>query len=194
VQTMSVSDQNKTELEALKRLAAQSSDLDQFEKAPPEFNVFEAMGVVFQEVRHSDFLAFLLDPQARHGLGDRFAKAWLKRVIGSVRGNAHEDDSEAASVSSLLLGRLDHMDISGARVYRERHRIDILLVDQTNRLVLIVENKIFSREHSDQLARYHRIVEERYPGYDLLCVFLTPSGGRLRTADTSSRTTRVSAR
>ena len=62
-------DQNPNELEAVENLAAQSSDLELLKATPSEFNVFEAMGVIFQEARHSDFLAFLLDPQGNHRLG-----------------------------------------------------------------------------------------------------------------------------
>jgi hypothetical protein len=139
--------------------------------------VFEAVGVVFQEVRHSDFLAFLLDPRGQHGLGDRFTRGWLQLIVATVRGDTHNDnDSAASSVSPELLERVERVDLSGARVYREQDRIDIQLVDPTNRLVVVVENKIFSGEHSDQLARYFQIVEERYPDFDHLCIFLTPSG------------------
>ena len=37
-----------------------------------QFNIFEAMGAVHVEVRHSEFLSFLLDPYQNHGLGDTF--------------------------------------------------------------------------------------------------------------------------
>ena len=60
----------ETDSRALENLAVRIADLEQLKVPPPEFNVFEAMGVVFQEVRHSDFLAFLLDPRGHHGLGD----------------------------------------------------------------------------------------------------------------------------
>jgi hypothetical protein len=174
---MSVPDENQIELEALEALAGRISDLDLLKGAPPEFNVFEAMGVIFQEVRHSDFLAFLLDPQGQHGLGDSFTKGWLKRVIGPPRSHTGGNEGpDALPVRPNLLERLDCMGMSGTRVYRERHRIDILLVDQTNRLAVVIENKILSGEHSDQLARYRQIAEQRYPGSDILCVFLTPGG------------------
>lgn len=166
----------ETDLRALEDLAVRIADLEQLKVPPPEFNVFEAMGVVFQEVRHSDFLAFLLDPRGHHGLGDRFAKGWLKRLVGSVRGAGGSGDAGTHAVSPDMLKRLDRIDMSDARVYRERHRIDVLLVDQANRLAVIVENKIFSGEHNDQLTRYRQSVEERCPDFDLVYVFLTPTG------------------
>ncbi len=139
---MSVPDGNRAELEVLKVLAARSSELDLLKVAPSEFNVFEAMGAVSQELRHSDFLAFLLDPRANHRLGDRFSKGWLKRVVQSAHGDAHADNASVASVVDS--GLFDRIDMGGARVFRERDRIDILLVDQNNRLAVVIENKISS--------------------------------------------------
>lgn len=132
------------------------------------------MSLVFQELRHSDFLAFLLNPQANHRLGDRFARGWLKRVVRFARSGVHVSGDPAAPVVDPNL--FDRIDMSEAWVFRERDRIDVLLVDPRNRLAVVIENKIFSGEHSNQLARYRRIVEERYPGFVLLCVFLTPGG------------------
>jgi PD-(D/E)XK nuclease superfamily protein len=132
---MSVPDWDKTELDIVEILAARISDLDLLKPTPSEFNVFEAMGVVFQEARHSDFRAFLLNPQANHGLGDRFTKGWLSRVVGSVHSDiSGNEDADTLAVISDLLERLDSIDMSGAQVHRERYRIDVLLVDQTNRL------------------------------------------------------------
>jgi PD-(D/E)XK nuclease superfamily len=45
-------------------------------------------------------------------------------------------------------------------VVRERDRIDILLLDEDNDLAIIVENKIWSAEHSGQLGRYYQTVKE----------------------------------
>ena len=46
-----------------------------------EFNIFEAVGAVRQEVRHSDFLAFLLNPQQNHGLSDEFLACFLQKTL-----------------------------------------------------------------------------------------------------------------
>lgn len=41
------------------------------------FNLFEALNITKQEIRHSRFLAYLLDPHEAHGLGDRFLRGLL---------------------------------------------------------------------------------------------------------------------
>jgi hypothetical protein len=74
---------SKADLEALEALVVDNSDLERLETMLDQFNMFEAMGAVRREVRHSDFLAFLLDPRQSHGLGDAFVKRLLQRVFTS---------------------------------------------------------------------------------------------------------------
>jgi hypothetical protein len=69
------------ELAALQDFLVENEDLERLEALLDRFNVFEAIGAVRQEVRHSDFLAFLLDPQQSHGLGDLFATRLLQRSL-----------------------------------------------------------------------------------------------------------------
>ena len=52
-------------------------DLLKLQDFVSRFNIFEALGVVRQELRHSSFLSFILNPSERHGLGDSF----LRRVL-----------------------------------------------------------------------------------------------------------------
>jgi hypothetical protein len=69
--------------EALQRLVVDNPELEHLEKMISGFNVFEAIGVVRQELKHSDFLAFLLEPRGSHGLGDAFAKRLLQAALPS---------------------------------------------------------------------------------------------------------------
>ena len=62
------------DLEALEALVVDNPDLERLEALLDEFNIFEAIGAVRVELRHSDFLAFLLNPTQNHGLGDAFVK------------------------------------------------------------------------------------------------------------------------
>lgn len=151
---------------ALTAFVVENRDLERLEALLDRFNIFEAIGVVRQELRHSDFLSFLLNPQANHGLGDLFVKRLLQRVL---RGT--EDTSVPVTPIDLELRSLNQMEIR-----REWQRIDILLLDASNRLAVIIENKIGTDEHSDQLRRYHRIVNEHYPGWQVIGLYLTPSG------------------
>ena len=55
------------------------------------FNLFEALGVARQELRHSDFLGFLLNPQQPHSLGDFFLEAVPAASAGREPGRRPAD-------------------------------------------------------------------------------------------------------
>jgi hypothetical protein len=52
------------QLAALTAFCVNNAELEQLEAMLAEFNVFEAAGLTSQEIRHSRFLSFLLDPKA----------------------------------------------------------------------------------------------------------------------------------
>jgi hypothetical protein len=156
---------NLSDLNALTKFAIANDDLERLEALLNAFNIFEALGVARQELRHSDFLAFLLDPRQPHGLGDRFLKRFLQCALHGV--------AEMLPISpvEIELTSLDHMI-----PYRELRNIDILLLDEEQRIAVIIENKIGSGEHSNQLARYLNSVRRDYADWRVIPIFLTPDG------------------
>jgi hypothetical protein len=115
---------------------------------------------------HSDFLAFLLDPQQNHGLGDAFLKRLLQKALASA----------PDTVSSVTPIDLDIWSLDEVFVRREWQNIDILLEDEPHRLVIIIENKISSSEHSNQLCRYYCRVRQQHPDWSIIGLYLTPDG------------------
>jgi hypothetical protein len=141
-------------------------DLERLEALLDRFNIFEATGFIRQELRHSDFLAFLLDPEANHGLGDAFVKSLLQRVLLTA-GNVP---------ISVTPEELEQWDLNRMEVRREWQYVDILLLDEDHELAVIIENKIDSGEHSGQLQRYLEVVGQHYRGWRIIAVFLTRGG------------------
>jgi hypothetical protein len=139
-------------------------DLQRLEALLAEFNIFEAIGAVRQEFRHSDFLAFLLDPRANHRLGDAFLKRLLKHVLVTVREPA------------VRAVEIDATDLDDASVRREWQHIDILVHHPESRLICLIENKIGSTEHSNQLRRYRNTVQRYFADHRAVLVYLTPEG------------------
>ena len=76
---------------------------------------------------------------------------------------------------SLDLQQIFLRDFSNITVYREKDHIDILVIDDTNKLVVAIENKVKSTEHSNQLLRYRDIIEKNFPkdDYGHIFVYLT---------------------
>jgi hypothetical protein len=153
------------DLALLEALIVDNPDLERLEALLEQFNIFEALGAVRVELRHSDFLAFLLNPNQSHGLGDVFVKRLLQKALASSQNQAPITPID-----------LDLYDLDSLVVLREWQNIDILLLDEVNQLAVIIENKIGSSEHSDQLRRYRRIVKQHYPHLHQVCLFLTPEG------------------
>jgi hypothetical protein len=102
----------------------QDDDLERLEDLAQEFNVFEVLDVVRQELRHSSFLAWLLDPNGNHGLGDYFLKRFLWRTAALAR------DRGMTTVSPI---EVDTLDLADATVRREWRNIDILISSESQR-------------------------------------------------------------
>lgn len=151
---------------ALEALVVGNPELEQLEAQLDQFNLFEAIGAVRQELRHSDFLCFLLDPRQPHGLGDTFVKRLLQQILAAATG-------ATALITSV---DLDLWDLDGVVVEREWQNIDLFLRDETHRFFVIIENKIDSGEIPGQLGRYREVACAHYPGYQMIGLFLTPDG------------------
>ena len=138
-------------------------------------NVFQVVGMGSQEIRHSNFIAWLLDPSESHGLNDAFMKALLTRLYAI--GNEEDDEGKAASslegISLAVLG-----DLSSLRVARETEsNIDILAWTSSPDLVVCIENKVWSGVGEGQLDKYWTYVEKRFSAYRYrIYVLLTPEG------------------
>lgn len=138
--------------------------LDELEPWTGQFNLFDVLKISRTEIRHSNTLAWLLDPNENHGLGNTFLRGLIQRLV--------ENDSDGRyDVFKLLL-----LDLYDFVVYREYKNIDILLISQKEKTLFAIENKIGSHEHRNQLNRYRRILESEYEDYNKAYIFLTPDG------------------
>ena len=128
---------------------------------------FEALGAARMEIRHSNFLANLITPNASHGFGDMLLRSFIEALL-----------SKKADAKELSL-ELHLTDMSDAEIRREWKNIDLLVrIPRTPKpdVVLVVEIKIESGEGRDQLARYKKIVEETWTSAETHFFFLTPDG------------------
>ncbi|MBZ2021906.1 PDDEXK-like family protein, partial [Streptococcus sanguinis] len=129
-------------------------------------NIFEILGIESAEIRHSRVLAWLLDPRENHYLKDKFLKKFLLKVI---QNNFVVPEIETTEV--LL------KDFSKGEVFREsKNNIDILFSNSEYKFNLIIENKIFTSDHDNQLTKYRTFVENSYVGYRNIYIYLTPNG------------------
>ena len=149
--------------EALERFVVENDDLLALESRIGRFNIFDALGITRAEIRHSNFLAFILDPAESHGQGQLFLKAVLMDLLKQAL-------PERRPLSPI---DRDGTDLRGVEVKREWKHIDLLIKCQEPSFVVVVENKIGAKEGRDQLIRYEATMNKHYPGARPLYVYLT---------------------
>lgn len=140
------------------------NDVD-FEKLELELktpNIFQILNITRAEIRHSNFLGWLLETNGNHGIGKLFLLKFIREV--------------ATSEISSELDELDifNLNFDNVEIRREWKGIDLLIVFDS--LVVCIENKIDTKDHSNQLSKYYKIVNEYFNEKKKVFVYLTPFG------------------
>lgn len=135
-----------------------------------EFNILEITGMGAQEIKHSNLLSWLFGNN-EHRLGYKILEGFLKKVA--------EINDEFDCIEDLkhyvYLPEKDRDLI----IYREKNNIDLLLIDESNKVVLAIENKVYASERSDgddggQLKKYFEYVHGNYnDNYKKFFIYLT---------------------
>lgn len=154
----------KQDQEALKDFLLDISCLDELHQWENHFNLFDVLKICRTEIRHSNVLAWLLNPNENHNIGDSFVKKLFQEFI------KNQPITNKDIMQFLLI------DFYSFSVYREWKNIDILLVSDEEKIVIAIENKVGSHEHDNQLTRYNDILEKEFPKYKKILIYLTPDG------------------
>lgn len=143
-------------------------ELEKLEQMLDHFNVFEILKIVNTESQHSNVLAWLLNPNSNHGLGEYFLKQLLINFAAQNRNYIQK-----LGLSRSNFHTFDYKDIE---IRREWKNIDLLILfrEGNKQIAVVFENKVFSDEHSNQLKRYRQIIETDFKGYLPIYILLTP--------------------
>ncbi len=138
---------------ALHGLVVNCNDLRTLERLLGRFNIFRVLGFEEGELRHSNVLAWLFQPRESHGLGDLFLRRFLMRVV---------NESSSLPEDTLSPVDLDAAEIREVEVQREWQNIDLLIRIRTaeDPWTVVIENKVNSAQHSNQLRKYRSIIED----------------------------------
>lgn len=147
-----------SELQSVSSKVAEFNNNDQ--------NLFHIISMDHMEIKHSNLLGWLLNVNGSHELKDSFVKNLMLEILPIYKENSNKGNSKP------LLSNFPKNDWLDSTVLREYKNIDILFHDDTNNLNLIIENKIYSSEHSNQLERYERIVNFEYPNKRDINIFV----------------------
>ena len=137
-------------------------NFDRLELGLSNPNIFQILKITKSEIRHSNFLAWLLDPNQSHKLGNIFLKRFLRQVFSSEK------------FATLEQVDVEALNLSKVEIRREWKNIDIIIILQN--VVVCIENKTQSKEHSNQLKRYKEIIDQNFKTFEKTFVFLTPEG------------------
>jgi hypothetical protein len=126
----------------------------------PNFNLFSILGVEDKEVStHSAFLAHLLTPGETHAQGDIFLRHFLLQLC------------------HVNLASFDDWAVSRELPF-DGGRLDIVIQSAKASTIIVVENKIDTEDHVEQLTSYRDWLDERHWRRSFktrLLLYLTPT-------------------
>ncbi len=160
-----------------------------------KFNIFKALKLENYEIRHSNFLAWLLNPKESHGLNDCFLKLFLEK-ISDVKEDFPFQEIYFKSLADAKINTEYGINCEGTskkqsnkKDKEKNHRIDVLI--EHDDFIIVIENKRLSNEHNDQLEDTKEWLDTKYPDTeqscaktnekiknktDKICILLTPEG------------------
>lgn len=137
------------------------------------FNPFKILKVDKFEIRHSNMISWLLDPKGNHHLSSFFVSKVLSKTFVKTE---NED-----LISKYNFIKLHKQSLQDLEVFREvqtskNKRIDILAISESQKIVILIENKYKSSESDGQLQNYLDFVSSKYEGYTIIPIFLSLDG------------------
>lgn len=137
-------------LEKLKILHMKYEKLN--ENNSDKFNIFSILLKSSDEVNlHSKFIYELINPKGSHQQHETFLNLFIQEI--------NSEKSEKITIEPLM-------------AYREKNNIDILLKSKNQ--AIIIENKIYTEDHSNQLSKYLTLIKkEGYSKEKISLIYLT---------------------
>jgi hypothetical protein len=160
---MKMSMEVKNIIPLLTNVALIKNKYDEIAKITGEnFNVFKILGLTTNEVRtHSAFLSELLNPKGNHGQGDLFLKLFLTQF---------ELEFETKNAIVEIEKHTGFIN----EEYTEGGYIDIII--SNGKKAIIIENKIYAGDQSNQLVRYSNYTKKIYGLNNFHLLYLTLNG------------------
>ena len=121
----------------------------------------EILGVSRREVSHSAFLAWLLNSSESHNLGEFPMKKFLDIILkfsNDKSEQTHGDLYNAFATEDYLFERIsvkpeyDIKKVGRIDIYAE---LTLLIAGERKQIILVIENKVKSKENNDQTNNYY---------------------------------------
>ena len=137
-----------------------------------KYNVFDILNIGRQELRHSDFLAFLMNPNRSGEVGQHFLRNFLALL-------SKENPALHLDFFKVFYGEFEKVIVR-----REYQKIDILveIEIQNEQYVFAIENKVDADEQmyddgndKSQLGKYKKAIDTEYNEHKRIYLFLSPN-------------------
>ncbi|MGL5415786.1 MAG: PD-(D/E)XK nuclease family protein [Clostridium sp.] len=140
-----------------------------------KFNAIKVLNSAKYEIRHSNVIGWLLDPNENHEMREYFLQAFIAKCLSK------EENIEKIIEMDLSINQIIEIGKSDIEIKREektanRRFIDLLVISKNKKFIILIENKFKAKESENQLKDYLEYVKDRYEEYSILPVFLTLNG------------------
>ena len=147
---------------------------ERFERGE-DFNIFQIMHMESDEVyTHSAILAELLNPKGSHGCKDLFLRFFLEMLPSQFE--QPFDTQNAETEVEFVIGEISE---------EEGGRMDILV--HSGNQAIIIENKIYASDQTNQLLRYHNYAQQKYGNKQYKLLYLTLYGKHPSDSSTGNK-------
>jgi hypothetical protein len=149
---------------------------DEERKSGVKFNLFKVLGIKDLELFHSRFLYALLNPNGDHGKGDFFLKNFIQSVLPS---------EFKITENFQLIDTKVYKEFDADKYCRKKYgfeedskygRFDIFI--RHNDFNIIIENKIHSLDHYNQIEDYVRFFNDKFTDKNNIIIYLTLNGNQ----------------
>ena len=142
-----------------------------------KFNIFEATGMRKQEIKHTKFLGYLLNPNESHGLGTKFLLEFLRNAFSKTISQEFDLLNLHLSLAEIITEfPLNNVDDSQNL---KRSALDIHIeipTYQNKKIIIAIENKLKAQQADGQLNKYRNSLVSSHGEKNVYCFFLTLFG------------------
>ena len=166
----------------IKDIAALLGDRDFIclQKARSAFNAFDVLKLKHHEIRHSNVLAWLFKPQESHKFGSAFLKQFLLKLVSCANAeNPKQTENINYALRLLAKGEM-HVSVRREEQSDNNQRVDLQIeclfpnLDKNKtEFVILIENKIHSKQRKGQLADYLSHAKAKFSNAKIIPVYLT---------------------
>ncbi len=168
--------------ECIRNFVSDLQCLNPLKRWTKNINIFQILKIDAYETRHTNILAWLLNSNENHGLGDAFVKEFIKSAISkNKRFNNDILDWMFINFNNQKVDINWRCEDDKTKAEKEG-LLDILIRFEDEKYLIAIENKTTSQEHKVkssgkyQTEHYKYLIDSKYTEYKKIYIFLSPQG------------------